>query len=216
MGRALRKHAIAAIEKSPVCGFAMADTTRPHGWNGATARRRPAGFLWKRTFQRQKSKWTSSGTTAASRCSPNTSKSISPARFGKSGGPIRKTRTAQRWVAGLHKSVKCMGTCSQNTGAHSARRNPIGLIPPMIHHRITMKTATVRDLRNNFAEVSKWIEHGEQVSITRDGAAFATLAPAAVPKPAKVDWKARLAKRPPVGKGMSEEAREKLWSDLRD
>lgn len=53
-----------------------------------------------------------------------------------------------------------------------------------------MKTATVRDLRNNFAEASKWIEHGEQVSITRNGAVFATLAPAEVSKPAKVDWKA--------------------------
>ncbi len=79
-----------------------------------------------------------------------------------------------------------------------------------------MKTATVRDLRNNFAEVSKWIEHGEQVSITRNGAAFATLAPAEVSKPAKVDWKARLKAFPPVGRGMSEEATEKLWSDLRD
>ena len=79
-----------------------------------------------------------------------------------------------------------------------------------------MKTATVRDLRNNFAEVSKWIEHGEQVSITRNGTAFATLAPAQAPAPRKVDWKARLAKRPPVGKGMSQEATEKLWSDLRE
>ena len=79
-----------------------------------------------------------------------------------------------------------------------------------------MKTATVRDLRNNFAEVSKWIEHGEQVSITRNGAAFATLVPAEVSKPAKVDWKARFAKRKPVGKGMSKEATEKLWADLRE
>ena len=36
-----------------------------------------------------------------------------------------------------------------------------------------MKTATVRDLRNHFAAVAKWIESGEQVTITRHGVAFA-------------------------------------------
>jgi antitoxin (DNA-binding transcriptional repressor) of toxin-antitoxin stability system len=81
---------------------------------------------------------------------------------------------------------------------------------------ITMKTATVRDLRNHFAEVAKWIEHGEQVEITRNGAVFATLAPAQPPKPRKVDWAARLKKFPPLGKGVSKEATEKLWSHLRD
>ena len=86
----------------------------------------------------------------------------------------------------------------------------------MIHDCITMKTATVRDLRNKFADVAKWIEHGEAVTITRNGAAFATLAPAKPAKPRKVDWAARMKKHPPVGKGMSEAAREKLWSDLRD
>ena len=79
-----------------------------------------------------------------------------------------------------------------------------------------MKKATVRDLRNHFADVAKWIEHGEQVTITRNGTAFATLAPALPRKPAKVDWAGRLKKFPPVGKGMSKKATEKLWSDLRD
>ena len=79
-----------------------------------------------------------------------------------------------------------------------------------------MKTATVRDLRNRFADVAKWIEHGEAVTITRNGTAFATLAPAKAARPKKVDWAARFAKRKPLGKGMSKEATEKLWSDLRD
>ena len=35
----------------------------------------------------------------------------------------------------------------------------------VIHDCITMKTATVRELRNNFADVGKWIEHGETVTI---------------------------------------------------
>ena len=40
-----------------------------------------------------------------------------------------------------------------------------------------MKTATVADLRNNFATVSKWIHDGEEVVITKRGRAFATLVP---------------------------------------
>ena len=79
-----------------------------------------------------------------------------------------------------------------------------------------MKTATVRDLRNNFADVAKWIEHGEQVAITRNGTPFATLAPAKPAKLRKVDWAARLAKRKPVGRGLSKEETDALWSRLRD
>lgn len=79
-----------------------------------------------------------------------------------------------------------------------------------------MKTATVRDLRNHFADVAKWIESGEQVAITRNGTAFATLAPARAQKPRKVDWVTRLKRRPPLGKSITKAATEKLWSDLRD
>ncbi len=32
-----------------------------------------------------------------------------------------------------------------------------------------MKTATVADLRNNFASLSKWIHDGEAVTITKRG-----------------------------------------------
>ena len=64
--------------------------------------------------------------------------------------------------------------------------------------------------------MAKWIEHGEEVTITRNGTAFATMAPARTAKPRKVDWAARLKKSPPVGKGLSEAETEKLWSDLRD
>ena len=79
-----------------------------------------------------------------------------------------------------------------------------------------MKTATVRDLRNHFARLAKWIEHGEQITITRNGETFAKLLPATPNKPPKVDWAAHLKKHKPVGKGMSKEATEKLWSDLRN
>ena len=32
-----------------------------------------------------------------------------------------------------------------------------------------MKTASVRDLRNNFARVSRWLQAGEKVEITKRG-----------------------------------------------
>ena len=45
-----------------------------------------------------------------------------------------------------------------------------------------MKTATVRDLRNNFARVAAWIAEGEAVEITKSGKPFALLSP---PTPVK-------------------------------
>lgn len=40
-----------------------------------------------------------------------------------------------------------------------------------------MKQASVRDLRNAFPQVARWIEEGECVEITRSGKPFARLAP---------------------------------------
>ena len=40
-----------------------------------------------------------------------------------------------------------------------------------------MKTATIRDLRNEFARVSKWLERGETVRITKRGKPFARIVP---------------------------------------
>jgi antitoxin (DNA-binding transcriptional repressor) of toxin-antitoxin stability system len=40
-----------------------------------------------------------------------------------------------------------------------------------------MKTATVADLRNHFAQVSHWIENGEKVEIRKRGKVFAVLTP---------------------------------------
>ncbi len=40
-----------------------------------------------------------------------------------------------------------------------------------------MKQATVRDLRNDFRSVAKWIEKGETVQIVKRGKPFARLAP---------------------------------------
>jgi antitoxin (DNA-binding transcriptional repressor) of toxin-antitoxin stability system len=45
-----------------------------------------------------------------------------------------------------------------------------------------MKTATVRDLRNNFARVSRWIQSGEKVKITKRGVPMCLMSPLAKPQ----------------------------------
>ena len=84
------------------------------------------------------------------------------------------------------------------------------------HHCITVKTATVRDLRNHFARLAKWIEHGEHITITRNGEMFAKLLPATPDKPRKVDWAAHLKNYKPVGRKLSRRETEEFWSQLRD
>ena len=79
-----------------------------------------------------------------------------------------------------------------------------------------MKTATVRDLRNRFADVAKWIEHGEAVTITRNGTPFATLAPAEAARPGKAAFVARYKNFKPVGRKLSKAETDAFWSALRD
>ncbi len=40
-----------------------------------------------------------------------------------------------------------------------------------------MKTATIRDLRNEFARLSKWLERGETVQLLKRGKPFARVVP---------------------------------------
>ena len=63
----------------------------------------------------------------------------------------------------------------------------------MIH----MKTATVRELRNDFPRIEAWVHEGESINISKRGKIIATLIPAlgasALPQPPpKVDIMARL------------------------
>jgi len=63
-----------------------------------------------------------------------------------------------------------------------------------------MKTATVADLRNDFATLSKWIHEGEAITITKRGRPFAILAPARKRKTLpSVNRLARLHKIFPAG-----------------
>lgn len=64
-----------------------------------------------------------------------------------------------------------------------------------------MKTATVADLRNDFASISRWIHGGESIVITKRGTPFATVSPVKHRKKTSkgVDRMARLRKLFPSG-----------------
>jgi prevent-host-death family protein len=51
-----------------------------------------------------------------------------------------------------------------------------------------MHTATVRDLRNRYSGLLKWIGSGEEVLITRRGKAIARLIPASEEPREAADW----------------------------
>jgi prevent-host-death family protein len=64
-----------------------------------------------------------------------------------------------------------------------------------------MKTATVADLRNNFAALSRWVHGGDSIVITKRGIPFATVSPIRRRKKVSksVDRLARLKKMFPDG-----------------
>lgn len=51
-----------------------------------------------------------------------------------------------------------------------------------------MKSTTVRELRNNYSKVLKWISKGEEVEVTRRGKVVAKVVPPAPAAPMQVDW----------------------------
>jgi len=61
-----------------------------------------------------------------------------------------------------------------------------------------MKTATVRELRNEFPRIEAWVHEGESINISKRGKVIATLVPALGARasgemPPKVDIMARLS-----------------------
>jgi len=65
-----------------------------------------------------------------------------------------------------------------------------------------MKTASVADLRNNFATVSRWIYEGEAVTIQKRGKPFAILTPVEKKRKKPVEWpdyEARMKRYCPEG-----------------
>ena len=51
-----------------------------------------------------------------------------------------------------------------------------------------MKSTTVRELRNNYSQVLKWVAKGEEVEVTRRGKVVAKVIPPVVVHSAEVDW----------------------------
>ena len=64
-----------------------------------------------------------------------------------------------------------------------------------------MKTATVRDLRNHYTKLFRWLESGEEIAISRRGAVVARLVPEKKHASRKVDW----SKSPEVLRDRSKE-----------
>ena len=59
----------------------------------------------------------------------------------------------------------------------------------MLQFRRNMKTATVRELRNRYTQLLKWLEAGEEIRITRRGVVIARLVPENHAKPRRgVSW----------------------------
>ena len=51
-----------------------------------------------------------------------------------------------------------------------------------------MKTATVRDLRNHYTNLLRWVQAGEEVLITQKGVPVARLLPPRNPRLGRVNW----------------------------
>lgn len=65
-------------------------------------------------------------------------------------------------------------------------------------NNVHMKTASVRDLRNNFSTLETWLGEGEQISIEKRGQAIAILSPLSCGDQSRMpilpDFQARLKK----------------------
>jgi prevent-host-death family protein len=57
-----------------------------------------------------------------------------------------------------------------------------------------MKTTTVRELRNNYSQVLRWVSAGQEVSVTRRGKIVAKVVPPSEP-PKPIDWTQSAAQR---------------------
>ncbi len=51
-----------------------------------------------------------------------------------------------------------------------------------------MKSTTVRELRNNYSKVLKWVAKGEEVEVTRRGKVVAKVVPPIAASAVEVDW----------------------------
>lgn len=64
-----------------------------------------------------------------------------------------------------------------------------------------MKTATVRQLRNNYTDLLRWVKAGDEVIITQRGTPVARLIPEKAAESERVDW----AESPALGRNRKDE-----------
>ena len=100
----------------------------------------------------------------------------------------RSARSAERSAAVLiswdyrnRRKVNCQ-RCKRRTrrASNKGRKSLTGIFGDTIVSR--MKTATVRDLRNQFGKLSKWLESGDTIEIIKRGKPFARVVPVTKPK----------------------------------
>jgi antitoxin (DNA-binding transcriptional repressor) of toxin-antitoxin stability system len=95
--------------------------------------------------------------------------------------------------AGKHKLLECVDRPLPRPSALCIPIDKCG-VRHIVNH---MKTATVRELRNEFPRIEAWVHEGESVNISKRGKVVARLIPAhgateTQPRPPKVDIMARL------------------------
>jgi len=78
-----------------------------------------------------------------------------------------------------------------------------------------MKTASVRELRNRYLDIFKWIEAGEKVAISKRGAVIAWLVPESTESAKRYDWNKSAALRRDKSK-MTSLTREQSASLLKE
>jgi antitoxin (DNA-binding transcriptional repressor) of toxin-antitoxin stability system len=80
-----------------------------------------------------------------------------------------------------------------------------------------MKTASVRELRNHYSTVMKWIEAGEEVKISKRGKVIARLVPDRPEPPRKVDWSTSAAVTRDKSKWpmITDQQRAELFDDIK-
>jgi prevent-host-death family protein len=81
--------------------------------------------------------------------------------------------------------------------AFAVVRNKLARAVIVLHDCSTMKTTTVRELRNNYAKVLRWVSAGEEVHVTRRGRIVARVVPPQPVSPRKLDWKESAAFKHP-------------------
>lgn len=80
-----------------------------------------------------------------------------------------------------------------------------------------MKTATMRDLKHNLRQVTRWLDTGQEVQLTRRGKPFARVVPdTGAPKFRRPDFAAGLREVWGDAPPLSAKQTRDFWRDFRD